>query len=111
MSQCDSCKQEMTDKVPCDVELVRFPDGKTFERLKVCLLKEYEEGRNCHDCGSPPDTLHHPGCDNEVCPRCGQQLFMCDCNYISTTEYVKIQDQVFDTYYQRPVGSNYTGKE
>jgi hypothetical protein len=29
---------------------------------------------------------HHPGCDMEICPRCGNQLITCDCE-TSAWEY------------------------
>jgi len=32
-----------------------------------------------HDCGVRPGGFHHFGCDTERCPRCGEQLFCCDC--------------------------------
>src|SRR5215211_6963077 len=35
--------------------------------------------KNCHDCGTPPGGLHHPGCDVERCPFCGWQVISCDC--------------------------------
>lgn len=37
--------------------------------------------KECHDCGTPSDGLHHPGCDMEECPRCRQQAIGCRCNW------------------------------
>jgi hypothetical protein len=31
----------------------------------------------CHDCGAGEGQPHHPGCDAERCPVCGQQMMMC----------------------------------
>ena len=33
----------------------------------------------CHDCNVKPGGVHHGGCDEEVCARCGGQLIMCPC--------------------------------
>ena len=88
---CEVCNSKMFDAQGCIETLVRFPDGKMYERLTDTLCGEHEEERNCHDCGCAPGHFHHPGCDNEMCPRCGGQLLSCDCNYMSTTEYIPLQ--------------------
>lgn len=31
----------------------------------------------CHDCGTPPGGLHHPGCAVARCTVCGDQLLAC----------------------------------
>jgi hypothetical protein len=35
--------------------------------------------RRCHDCGATVGEYHHIGCDQDACPRCGGQFFVCDC--------------------------------
>ena len=40
---------------------------------------DYTPKWRCHDCNAEPGELHHPGCDMEVCPRCGGQAIGCDC--------------------------------
>ncbi len=36
---------------------------------------------SCHDCGIHTDgfQIHHVGCDNERCPKCGGQFISCGC--------------------------------
>jgi len=92
MSICETCEREMTTNVGCTASLVRFPDGKIFHRSNTTLCGEHKENKCCHDCGSPPYGLHHTGCDNESCPRCGGQLFICECNFISATEYITVEE-------------------
>ena len=69
---CGACNQEMTDQVGCT--LVRYTEDET-DRIPY---PADEEGP-CHDCGAPPGSLHHPGCDDERCPRCGGQVISCGC--------------------------------
>jgi hypothetical protein len=45
--------------------------------------RKYEGGWDsskgrCHDCGAKVGHYHHPGCDLERCPVCGQQALFCD---------------------------------
>lgn len=35
---------------------------------------------DCPDCGAAPDRWHRPGCTNEQCPYCGEQLSDCGCS-------------------------------
>lgn len=77
MAMCDWCNQEMTaDHVVTCKQTVTFPDGK--EMQPVPYLANMEGGR-CADCNVVDGGLHHPGCDNEACPRCGGQLITCGC--------------------------------
>lgn len=68
MAVCTYCDQDMVAGVGCTLthcegEPARVPNGE----------------RTCHDCGCPPGTLHHPGCDAERCPMCGGQAGSCMC--------------------------------
>lgn len=36
-------------------------------------------GDSCGDCGAMYGWFHDPGCDIEVCPRCGGQAITCNC--------------------------------
>lgn len=50
------------------------------------------EIKYCHDCGVKEGEVHDYGCDNEICPFCGNQLISCRCIYshlgiIDTSKY------------------------
>lgn len=73
MAICRSCNKEMKSNVGCT--LIRY-EGETQDRIPFGEDNQF----NCHDCGAPPGTLHHPGCDMEKCPGCGGQSIACECN-------------------------------
>lgn len=75
MAICVWCGQEMTSRktLTCFVQSMGFPDGKRLP----CVPWMGEE--RCHDCGVVHEGHHHPGCDMEICPRCGGQLISCGC--------------------------------
>lgn len=83
MAICTECDQEMNNNVGCKVDVVEFPDGKIMPSIKYG--GDESEGdimslhRECHDCGAPLWSYHHPGCDMERCPRCKGQLISCGC--------------------------------
>lgn len=70
---CTYCDQEMQSRVSCTLECYDdFPDGVVRSRLPNSNIP-------CKDCGTPPDGLHHPGCDSERCPACDDQAISCAC--------------------------------
>jgi hypothetical protein len=74
MSICRWCDQEMKDgTADCTGNVVEFPDGTKMEALGN------ENDEPCHDCRVSPGGRHHPGCDNEKCPKCYGQLIGCGC--------------------------------
>lgn len=74
MAICDYCEQEMTAKVGCKPKTYDdFADGIERERVPF-TISDF-----CHDCSTPRGKLHHPGCDDEKCPKCGGQAIGCDC--------------------------------
>ena len=80
MAICTHCNQEMLSHVGCTVEIIAFADGSEYPRLASGDAREsFHTGDDCHDCGCPLGTLHHPGCDMECCPRCFGQAFSCKC--------------------------------
>ena len=79
MARCNWCDQEMTDPsvTSCaDNVTVDFPDG---ESLVPSTAHGNEPSGRCHECNIVHGGFHHPGCDAERCPRCGDQLFGCGC--------------------------------
>jgi hypothetical protein len=76
MAVCPYCDQEMLDRVACtDPTYSDFPDRVARQRIPHPL----DAGLDCHDCAVPPGGLHHPGCDAERCPACGEQAISCGC--------------------------------
>lgn len=73
MAACPECHQEMTAGVACTVPTYEIK-GAVYERVP-------NGDYSCHDCRAPSFTLHHPGCDDERCPRCGGQSIGCNCDY------------------------------
>ena len=84
MAICEFCKTEMLDHKGCTCErLFNYDDMKYYDRIKVGDpndLLPVKPGEFCNDCGAPYGAFHHPGCDSERCPRCGEQLFICECD-------------------------------
>jgi hypothetical protein len=56
----------------CTICLVLLKDGTSVEWRKYEGGWDPGTGR-CHDCGAKVCQYHHPGCDVERCPACGQQ--------------------------------------
>lgn len=83
MAVCRYCHNEMTDPatISCSRDTIVFVDGQTMAAVPY-LLEDSGRSANerCHDCSVAVGGYHHPGCDMERCPRCGdRQLFLCGC--------------------------------
>ena len=80
MAICEACGQEMYDHVGCTVTRITYSDG-VCERVRVGdeRPRRHLKGEICGDCAAPSGQFHHPGCDEERCPRCEEQLIMCGC--------------------------------
>lgn len=84
MAPCDYCHQEMTTAAECtDSTLLTFKDDRThYARIPYPA----DQQTRCHDCNVLPGRLHHPGCDMELCPKCGGQLISCDCHLVEADQ-------------------------
>ena len=84
MASCQYCNQEMLLASSCTVKVlhrsrVAFPLPAFGAEARHPTPKGWS-GR-CHDCGVVLGGFHHLGCDMAECPRCGDQLFACDCRF------------------------------
>ena len=80
MAQCKYCGRDMAAsnvKSCLGNKNVRFPDGPEMPAVP-CSEDECRRGR-CVDCNVAVGGNHHPGCDQEKCPKCGGQLISCGC--------------------------------
>ena len=80
MVVCKFCRKEMLDGKGCLGVPFKYKDGLAIEPIKYGFHEHdtYPEER-CHDCACEMGHYHHPGCDNEICPRCDRQAISCDC--------------------------------
>ncbi len=65
---CKYCEREMDRGCVKHWYLI---DGKEYE-----AIKNGDDGNKgtCHDCNARQGEYHHPGCDMEICPVCGEQI-------------------------------------
>lgn len=57
---------------------ITYPDGERFMSIPFMPVNILE-GLRCPDCNVRIGGFHHPGCENEICPRCGGMLIDCGC--------------------------------
>ena len=79
MAKCECCGLVMRSSKGCTYPMVEY-SGKKYWRQKVGDEGWVKPGKRCGDCGALYGYFHHPGCDLERCPVCGDQLLSCDCN-------------------------------
>lgn len=72
MAVCRICGREMLETDSCDYEELILK-GVHYRPLP------WEGPGRCPDCNVALGGFHHPGCDREICPRCGGQLITCGC--------------------------------
>jgi len=82
MAICPTCRGEMLVARTCNGEPILI-DGRPFDPIRFGKetdpWRRSAATRRCHDCGITRGGFHHPGCDMEECPDCGDQLLMCGC--------------------------------
>lgn len=97
MTICNYCDQEMTTGVGCRSDALHR-DGVPVARVPNRAVRTSPGGR-CGDCRAPLGTLHHPGCDLELCPFCHIQAITCDCRYDEDPpDDLGDEGEVLDTY-------------
>lgn len=51
-------------------------DGRMYDRIRFAVESD-PNIRACNDCGTIYGNLHHPHCDQELCPMCHEQAIAC----------------------------------
>lgn len=82
---CETCGQRKLIVDGCSCHTVEC-NGKRYERIRYGEESIEWNDNCCHDCGARPGHFHHPGCDVEECPVCGEQLISCGCDIEFVTE-------------------------
>lgn len=79
---------------------------KIYDPIKVGDKGDVFQGEEavCIDCGAKKGEQHRPGCDYEVCPRCGHYLMNCRCGPI-----YEIEDGATDEEIGRIIGPSASG--
>lgn len=80
MSVCTVCGQQKMVSPSC-IKLTVKIAGRDYDPVPWGSRPEETVGR-CPGCGVEKGGYHHPGCDYEICPRCGQRMMICGCEEI-----------------------------
>src|SRR6266852_120229 len=75
---CEFCGHDMRAVLTCTEVVIVTVDGPLSPIPYGSEATDWGSGP-CHDCAVENGGFHHPGCDVEQCPRCGQQLITCGC--------------------------------
>jgi hypothetical protein len=95
MATCEDCNREMLLAASCTAVAVELANER-FRRIPYRPPRgSLDPTGRCHDCGVRPGGFHHFGCDMERCPRCGGQLFCCDCWDDGTDEDDDTDEELF----------------
>jgi hypothetical protein len=71
---CTFCDRNMGTALGCSHQSYRI-GGRLYKRVPVLGVAV------CYDCNARIGRLHHVGCDEERCPKCGLQAISCNCDY------------------------------
>lgn len=77
--ECELCNQDMLQSKGCSEEKkIKFKNKPDKKPVRAAEGEDFVQGR-CHDCAAVEGEFHHPGCDMERCPSCGDQFITCGC--------------------------------
>lgn len=79
MNYCYFCSSNTADVMTCEPEKVLIGES-TYSQI-VCGQETFipKINRLCSDCEVSIGKFHHPGCENEECPKCHKQIISCGC--------------------------------
>ena len=81
---CSYCHEKLPSLESCTCEAIRYSHG-SVPRIRFGD-EEYDWARRkCPGCGVLVGGYHHEYCFCEICPMCGEQVLICDCE----TDFVK----------------------
>ena len=75
MAICIYCKKEMLLVNGCTCAEYTI-DGLKYTRIQY---RNLHRDNPCKDCGAKDGRFHHPGCELEICPKCGYEVTTCRC--------------------------------
>ncbi|WP_435345243.1 hypothetical protein [Haloarchaeobius sp. HRN-SO-5] len=93
--ECPVCLRSRQHSYGCrEDRTIRFADGGVREPVAYGEEEEFQPFESqpvapCDRCNVMPEHFHHPGCPNEVCPKCGGRYIECPC---ATDEKLRVLD-------------------
>ena len=89
---CKYCDREMTTAEGCGCTMFKI-DYEWMPRIRfgdpgdlAYGYREFHDGDQCPDCACRVGQYHHPGCDMEACPKCGEQMISCNCSLTEVSD-------------------------
>jgi len=77
---CEHCKQNKKKVEGCLLDEVEIA-GRHYQRIKFGDEDwfEDEDDKRCECCNAKAGYYHHLGCEEEMCPKCMNELQSCGC--------------------------------
>lgn len=86
MEICEACGKDRKIAYGCHHGRIIFDDSKKiqedeWERIPFAFTDMTDDSpeMRCPSCNCKHGYLHHWGCNQEICPRCGDTILTCDC--------------------------------